>query len=123
MKRLLATNAHGFALIETAVTLTTVISLCSSGLLFMYFAFARVWIARNSYEALICLATSSHERTCQRELRATLARMLPFGTVSGLKLSRTSRSARVHLRFAVGNKVILSHDDSLKLPLKARGGL
>jgi hypothetical protein len=122
MKSLFVSNVNGSALVETAVSLVVVITLVSSGFLIIYFSFARVWIARNSYEALICLATTTPERVCQRELRRTLERTLPFGSLSGLDLKRTSRSAKVHLRLTVGNNIILTHDDSLKLPLKTRGG-
>lgn len=122
MKPVFIADEHGMALIESAAALVFVIAFITMALTCMYASFARVWIARCSYEAAICLSTSASELSCKNTLRAAVTRMLPFGSASSPRVSRDAREAHVSLDYTFGEKLRIHHSESLKLPLVKSGG-
>lgn len=103
--------------IEAVATMGTLALIVSCGIGYAYFAFARVWLDRAGYEALICLSTSASVGDCQSDFERTVNSGLPVGQVRDLHLERGPRQAHIGLRFVVGQRELFRHRDSRSLPL------
>lgn len=109
---------RGGAAIESLIAMTAISLLVSGGLAVILLTFARVWIGHASYEALICISTSAPIPTCEADIRRKIHSALPFGRLHSLTLSRRPKAAAIEVRFSLGGKLILRHQDSLRLPVR-----
>lgn len=114
---------RGTAAIESMVAVSFLVTAIPLGLAVMYFSFARVWIDRNAYEALICLSTSASESKCRDDFRASLARVLHIGRLQSLHLQRMPLEAKIDLWFAISDRIRIHHRNSLRLPLEPENAL
>lgn len=113
----------GSVVVESLISFTAIIAIVAGGLTVAYHSFAKVWIDHSSYEALICLGTSSTVFQCEERLRKRLKRALPIGRIAHLRLNRSPSRARVELRLAFKNQTLLRHQASLYLPLRENQSL
>jgi hypothetical protein len=113
---------RGSVVIESLFSLVAVVTIVSSGLIALYFSFARVWTERSAYEAVMCLATSSPMTQCESEFRQRVSRALPFGKIDQLSLRKNPKEASIDLRLKIGTKDILRVRDARNLPLEPSGG-
>lgn len=113
-------SERGSALIEASVTLALSTTLAISGLTILYLGFARVWVDRNVYEALICLATDSPVRACEDALRTTIQGALPFGGIARVQMNRVRERVQVEIEFRIQNHIVLKRKDSKALPIQGR---
>lgn len=109
---------RGSAAIESLMAIGILSVAIPAGFAVMYFSFARVWIDRNAYEALICLSTSAPESKCRDDFRAAIDRTLHFGRLQSLHLQRLPSAARIDLQFTISPKIRIHHHDLLRLPLQ-----
>ncbi len=109
----------GAALVELAVAASVLVVIVSGGLAAVYLTFAIAWIERESYEALICLASrrgASH--ACEAKMRRRSEAALPIGRFTHLMLVRSADRVRVEARFAIAGREAIRHEDSRRLPLR-----
>lgn len=116
---MIARTERGATAIEAVVALSVLAAVITTGLAIMYLAFARIWIERCSYEAMICLASSKPEAGCERDLRHNIRAALPIGDLTHVSLSRTEDRAVVNVRFMMNGSEVIRHRDSRALPLIA----
>ncbi len=121
MRRLPILGEAGSMIIESIVSLAAVVTIVSSGLVALYFSFARVWAERSAYEAVICLATSSPIPRCESEFRQRISTVLPFGRIDQLTLRRSAKEASIDLRLKIGTRDVLRLRDARTLPLQPKG--
>lgn len=115
-------SERGMAAVETVIALTFIIILITGGLGIMYFSFARVWLHRTGYEALVCLATAAPEEKCRSRARAAIGDVLRIGQLKRLHLIRFPSEARLDFHFRISEHVDIHHRDSVRLPLTAESG-
>ena len=111
----------GSVMVESLIASLAISTLVAGGSLVTYVIFARVWIERQAYEALVCLGSLANEFECEREFRFRVETALPFGEASRVRLKRSSRRATISASFRLAGKEIAHADDSRTLPLKASG--
>ena len=114
-------NQRGSTLIEAVTAMATLCALVSGGFSISYLTFARVWLERSAYEAVVCLATSASVEDCERRLTDSTGTALPLGRVSKLELRRNPRSAEVALRFSLLGQEVIRLRDKRALPLIVAG--
>jgi hypothetical protein len=110
---------RGSALVEVAVATSAVSAIVTGSLGALYLSFAIVWIERESYEALICMAArNSSPSACETRMRRRSAGALPIGEFTHLVLARTQRSVRIEANFAISGHETVRHRDTRSLPLR-----
>jgi hypothetical protein len=114
-------NQRGTALLEGVVSLPLFGLLISITLAGSYLAFARMWLHHESYEALICLATTASVESCENRLREKTHAVLKIGDFYFVNLYRDHLHAELHAQFRCGEKIQFHLRDSLRLPLLAGG--
>lgn len=114
----------GTAVIETLASLSFLVPALIGGMSCLYFVFARVWIDRAGYEALICLSTDAPVDDCKAKMMRSNAAALPLGAFVTARLSRTRFEARADVRFEIAGFEIIHYERKQRLPfLRAtRGG-
>jgi hypothetical protein len=115
-----AQNQNGTAALESTFAISILVPIVISGFAVIYFSFARVWLDRSSYEALICLSTESSQQDCEKNFRRQVDGALPIGTLSNVRLTRTRQHAEIDMRFAVADQNVIHLHISQTLPLKTR---
>ena len=111
-------NMKGTAAIEATFAISVLVPIVISGFAVLYFSFARVWLDRSGYEAVICLSTSMSQQNCEQGFRKKVGAALPVGSLSNVRLSRTSQKAEIDLRFAIAEQNIIHLHLVQTLPLK-----
>lgn len=112
-------SQSGSVLLESAVVSVALSALISGGSLVLYVAFARVWIERQAYEAVVCLASLANASSCERDFRNRVNAALPIGRLSRVQIARTVRSASVVAIFHVAQREIAHARETRRLPLDA----
>lgn len=107
----------GSVAVESTVTLLVFSTIISSGFAVLYVSFARVWLDRQVYETLICLASTARTHSCERALRQRVELALPIGELRRVDVSRTSRRVDVRLGFHLRDFKLIDLEDSRRLPL------
>lgn len=115
-------NQRGGTVIEAVATTSALALSVTLGLGIAYLSFARVWIERNAYEALICLSTSEGTGRCERTFIESIENALPIGKISSVNTSRNSHRGAIRVRFEIDGRVAIRHSANLRYPLlKTRG--
>ena len=112
-------NQKGTAALESTFAISVLVPIVISGFTVIYFSFARVWLDRSGYEALICLSTQASQQDCEKNFRRQVDSALPIGSLSNVRLTRTKLRAEIDLRFAVADQNVIHLHVSQTLPLKA----
>jgi hypothetical protein len=108
---------RGSVLIESMTTLLALSLILTTGFAILYLAFARVWLDRQVYEGLICLASTARTNDCESILRRRVAFALPMGELSHVHLARTSYDASVRFSFFIFGRRGMQFEDQRRLPL------
>jgi hypothetical protein len=120
-----AKDERGTVAIEAAFALLTISTAFAIGLSLVYYGFARIWIERSAYEAAICVAREeSRSRNqsrsrCTSELRQSLSRALPIGTISRAQITFSSSRVVVESDFKISSELTVRAKQDLWLPLKS----
>lgn len=102
-------EVRGSTLIEALLSIKILVLLVTLLLTGLYFNFARLWLGHWLYEGAYCLIGPQSPGICTQLVKRK-AQQLPFGYITQLKLHRSSRLVRGHLRFHLFAK----HDLNLK---------
>lgn len=113
-------NQKGSAAIEATFAILFFSILIGAGFLALYLPYARTWIHRSSYEAMICSSTKSSLSLCRKQLKMRLKTGLPFGKIQGLSLKKTNSSSDIRASFTLFDATVLEIEDHLDLPLMTR---
>jgi hypothetical protein len=110
-------SQRGSVLLESTGTLLALSLFLTGGFLILYLAFARVWLDRHVYEAVVCLSSTARERDCEQALRKRVLFALPIGQLKNVQLSRTRDQATVRLSFWILDQRTMEFEEQRRLPL------
>ena len=113
-------QTRGSAIFESLSVMSVLPILIGAALSACYVSFARVWIERESYEAVVCLGSLAQTNDCEKELRRGIKRALPFGQLSRLLVTRSPNRANVEVTFALFDRPIADLKTTRGLPLANR---
>ncbi len=116
-------RSNGFASFELAIVLLFYAGVVSALLSLAYFSFAKVWINRSAYEALICASSDSTLYQCRAQFKNRVKRFLPFGDTEKNKLTRTKKKATIDFTFTISEHFKINEFQQINLPLIKRGNL
>lgn len=108
-------HERGSAAVEATLATAFLLLLLSGGMIAAYLAFARVWLARNAYEGVICLATQAPVYICKQEVEKRIVFALPIGRVENMRLERSKNKAIVRLDFRLSPRIVLRIKDRRSL--------
>lgn len=112
-----ARSQSGQATVEAVALAPALAVILTVGLALAYLSFAKTWIARCTYESLVCLSTSTPASKCERDLRLAIASALPIGAVSSIHATRNSRRGSLDIRFSLDGHDLIRHKARLAYPL------
>lgn len=119
----LLAHSNGFASIELAIVLLFYAGVVSALLGLAYCSFAKVWINRSAYEALVCASGDASLYECRTQFKMRVKRFLPFGDTLKNKLTRTKKRATIEFMFSISEYLRINEFQQITLPLIERGPL
>lgn len=108
---------RGTAIVEMAISITTLCVLVGGSLGVIYYAVASLWIQHSLHEALICLAQQEPAATCRDRLHDNLTRQLPFGEVQSIDLKHSGSWLNGAVLFKLSEEIAITERQKMPYPI------
>ena len=105
-------NNKGQSTIEMVVSITLIFGGVLFALTVFYLAVGQLWVSHQLYEAALCTEKYQTIQPCQKKLRYSVKKILPFGKIQQLKLSNSQSQIQAQFSFSV--------QPPIKLPFRTR---
>lgn len=95
-------NSKGQSLIESLISLACLSALLSSCLVFLYLAFAKIWLHYSAHECLICVASNKSAYECEQEFRHKIHPSLFWGRIMKFQINQNLSEAHLKVKYSIG---------------------